>query len=225
MRCSVAFPGVAARPVSVTLSLRDQTELERHYERLKDLSITDELTGMYNVRYFWARLHYEFVRSRRYGQPLACLLADLDRFKPVNDACGHRAGDQVLRRVAQDVRGAVREVDVVARYGGDEFALILPSTDVAGAMRCAENVRRTVAGRKLATGRPGRHAMPRRVTVSIGVAALTDDTSDEEMLLHRADRALMRAKQEGRNRVCLWQPTSRRSPARSSRAQATRRRR
>jgi len=209
MNCSIAFPGGSAGPVFATLSIRDQTDLEMRYKRLKDLSITDELTGVYNVRYFWARLHYEFVRSRRYAQPLACLIADLDRFKAVNDVLGHRAGDQVLREVARAVRGAVREVDVVSRYGGDEIALILPNTDANGATRCAEKVRRTVARIRFPGGKGAAAAIPGRLAVSIGVAVLTDDATDEETLLRRADAALMRAKREGRDRVCLWEPRRR----------------
>ena len=181
------------------LHVRDMAEQQRLLDRLKSLSITDDLTGVYNVRYFWARLRYEFVRSVRYAQPLACLMADLDWFKDVNDKHGHRAGDEVLQRVAKTISSTVREVDIVARYGGEEFGIILPNTGAAGALKCAENVRCAVAA---ADFRIAQTSI--RVTVSLGAAVLTPEIQGEEQLAVRADEGLLCAKRQGRNRVCLW---------------------
>ena len=181
------------------LHVRDMAEQRRLVDRLKYLSITDDLTGAYNVRYFWARLRYEFVRSLRYAQPLACLMADLDRFKVVNDHYGHRVGDEVLQRVARAMSSTIREVDILARYGGEEFGVILPNTGAAGALKCAENIRSAVAGTDFRVGEASI-----RVTLSLGAAVLTPDLQSEEQLAVRADEGLFRAKRQGRNRVCLW---------------------
>jgi diguanylate cyclase (GGDEF)-like protein/PAS domain S-box-containing protein len=181
------------------LHVRDMAEQRRLLDRLKYLSITDDLTGAYNVRYYWARLRYEFVRSRRYAQPLGCLMADLDRFKEVNDKYGHQVGDEVLQRVAKTIFSTVREVDILARYGGEEFGVILPHTGAGGALKCAENIRSAVAA---ADFRVAQASI--RLTVSLGAAVLTPDLQSEEQLAVRADEGLLRAKRQGRNRVCLW---------------------
>jgi diguanylate cyclase (GGDEF)-like protein/PAS domain S-box-containing protein len=181
------------------LYVRDMAEQQRLVDRLKYLSITDDLTGVYNVRYFWARLRYEYVRSIRYAQPLSCLMADLDRFKDVNDKYGHRTGDEVLQRVARTMSSSVREVDILARYGGEEFGIILPNTGAPGAAKCAENVRNAVAAADFSVGQAAI-----RVTVSIGAAVLTPEVRNEEQLAVRADEGLICAKRQGRNRVCVW---------------------
>jgi diguanylate cyclase (GGDEF)-like protein/PAS domain S-box-containing protein len=181
------------------LHVRDMAEQQRLVDRLKYLSITDDLTGIYNVRYFWARLRYEYVRSVRYAQPLACLMADLDRFKDVNDKYGHRTGDEVLQRVAKTMSSSVREVDILARYGGEEFGIILPNTGAAGALKCAENIRNAVAAADFRSA-----GMEIRVTLSIGAAVLTPEVRSEEQLAVRADEGLIWAKRQGRNRVYLW---------------------
>jgi len=178
---------------------RDVTELQRLLGKLTQLSIMDELTEIYNVRYFWARFRYEMLRSRRYEQNLAVLMLDLDRFKRVNDRYGHQTGDKVLRHVASLMKAVTREVDIVTRYGGEEFAVILPNTGQAGAMSCAENIRRTVESTTLAVEGNELH-----VTLSVGAACLDADVKDEDDLLRRADAALRRAKALGRNRVCFW---------------------
>jgi diguanylate cyclase (GGDEF)-like protein len=126
-------------------------------------------------------------------------MADLDRFKDVNDKYGHRTGDEVLQRVAKTMFSTVREVDILARYGGEEFGIILPNTGAAGALKCAENVRNAVA----AAGFRNDQAEI-RVTLSIGAAVLTPEVRSEEQLAVRADEGLICAKRQGRNRVCLW---------------------
>lgn len=204
VQATLAFARSAdGAPVAAILYLRNVTARQRFVERLKRLSITDDLTGVYNVRYLWARLRYEFLRARRYGHPLCCLMADLDRFKSVNDLYGHRAGDEVLRHAAATMRQSAREVDILARYGGEEFALVLPNTTLDGAMTCAEHLRNQVRD---CTAQFGGLAL--RVTISVGVATLDAETPDEETLLRRADIALLCAKRMGRDRVCAAQPGS-----------------
>lgn len=200
---AASHAGDAPAPTAI-LYLRDVSDQQRLLDRLRQLSIVDDLTGAYNVRYLWARLRYEFLRARRYQQPLACLMADLDRFKAVNDTYGHRTGDDVLRMVSQKLARAVRQVDIAARYGGEEFAVILPNTRLDGAMQCAEHIRVGIERASLMCG-----ATPVKVTLSIGVAELNEGIADEEEFLRRADEALLEAKRLGRNRVCA----SARAPA------------
>jgi diguanylate cyclase (GGDEF)-like protein len=155
---------------------------------------TDDLTGLVNRRRFIEALESEIVRANTFHSPLSVVLGDLDHFKLVNDRFGHQTGDEVLRQFAGLVRAHLRDVDVPGRIGGEEFAILLPETDAAGAVAVAERVRRS-----LRSLRPG----PERgtpVTASFGVAELaTGETGDE--LLRRADVALYRAKSEGRNTV------------------------
>jgi two-component system, cell cycle response regulator len=155
-------------------------------------SLNDHLTGAFNRRYVTMRLDEEISRSRRTGEPLSIALIDIDHFKAVNDAYGHPAGDGVVRTVAQLLINQSRAYTVVARYGGDEFAIVLPSTPKAGAAGYAERMMRIVRSYPFATG---------PMTLSIGIATLPDDADNREDLIAAADRSLYRAKQEGRNRV------------------------
>jgi diguanylate cyclase (GGDEF)-like protein/PAS domain S-box-containing protein len=179
--------------------VRDVTERREFLDQLKHLSVTDNLTGLYNHRFFHERLRYEFARARRYHEDLGCIMIDVDFFKTVNDTYGHLLGDEVLKSLAGIVGRAVRSVDLVARYGGEEFAILLPSTDMEGTARCAEHVWESVGTTEIPT-RQG----ALRLTVCAGVAALADDMKDEEELCRRADAALLIAKRRGRNNVCVW---------------------
>ena len=179
--------------------VRDVTERRQFLDQLKHLSITDNLTGLYNHRFFHERLRYEFARARRYREQLGCIMIDVDFFKTVNDTYGHLLGDEVLKSLAGIVSRATRSVDLVARYGGEEFAILLPSTDMEGAARCAEHIWESVGTTEICT-RQG----ALRLTVCAGVAALADDMKDEEELCRRADGALLIAKRRGRNNVCVW---------------------
>ena len=180
--------------------VRDVTERREFLDQLKHLSITDNLTGLYNHRFFHERLRYEFARARRYHEPLGCIMIDVDFFKTVNDTYGHLLGDEVLKSLAGIVKSATRSVDLVARYGGEEFAILLPNTDMEGAAQCAEHIWESVGTTEIQT-RQGEL----RLTVCVGVSALADDMKDEEELCRRADSALLIAKRRGRNNVCAWE--------------------
>jgi two-component system cell cycle response regulator len=163
--------------------------------------VVDTLTEVHNRRYFLLRLEDEFRRAQRYDNPLALVLVDLDQFRGINESFGHLVGDGVLRAVAGCLVAAVRETDTVARTGGDEFACILPQTHLAGALTVAERIRRDISA--LRTG-PGAEVL---LTASVGVGshpAVQVQTPEE--LIGAADGCLVRAKREGRNRVCLADP-------------------
>lgn len=166
--------------------------LQQAFERIGELAIRDELTGVYNRRYLMETLAREQSRAERLGAPFAVCLIDIDRFKAINDGHGHATGDQVLKDFARLVPPELRAVDVHGRFGGEEFLIILPGTDMAGAQACAERVR----AKTEAAAFPG---VP-RVTITVGVAtyAMKEPVS---ALLARADKALYEGKNAGRNRV------------------------
>jgi diguanylate cyclase (GGDEF)-like protein len=177
-----------------------QRRLAEADARVRELASTDEVTGLRNRRHALERLRDEVARSHRYGRPLSCILFDVDHFKRVNDTLGHAAGDVVLQAVGQAVLEECRSMDVVARYGGDEFLILLPETDGTAAAALADRLRRSVA--TLAVMHGGRAL---GVTASFGVAALDgrgDESPDEpDELLRRADQALYAAKRRGRDAV------------------------
>jgi len=173
-------------------------ENSRLYKLTKRLSITDELTGLYNYRYLQQKLDEELERSKRYDKRLSLLMLDVDDFKGFNDTQGHIAGDIALAELGRVLRIAVREVDVVARYGGEEFSIVLPETDSAGAFVVAEKVREAVATHLFADG-DGEIAC--RLTVSLGLATYPTHAWDKESLLRESDDALYNAKHGGKNRV------------------------
>jgi diguanylate cyclase (GGDEF)-like protein len=168
------------------------------YERTRQMAITDRLTGLYNFGYFLERLKEERVRAERYHRLLSLVILDLDHFKIFNDANGHPAGNEVLKKVAQVLKEESREVDVVARYGGEEFVLILPETSRKRAAELAERIRRRIEE----TPFDHMESQPLgRVTLSAGVATFPVDASNEETLIKAADESLYAAKSKGRNRV------------------------
>ncbi len=170
--------------------------------RLEQLSLHDDLTGLYNYRYLHARLNEEFKRAERYHDPLACLVIDIDRLQAHNDAGGRDAGDRVLRFVADTIRRSLREVDVVARFGGDEFLVVLPSTHFAGSVTVADRIFQD-ANQRIA-GWEQRSALP--VALSLGVALFPSrDVRTKDALLRGADAALHAAKRDGGNRICVYQ--------------------
>jgi len=176
---------------------RANQELEVANRKLRKLSITDGLTELFNHRHVHELLHEEFERSRRSGEPMAVAMIDLDRFKAVNDTYGHPTGDVILYETACIIRETAREIDMVGRYGGEEFIAILPNTDEEEAAKFAERVRRSVEGYVF---RDDPNEV--RMTASSGVASFPQIGIDSpETLLKRADEALYLAKESGRNRV------------------------
>ena len=180
------------------LKLVAMDPLERAFhETLLDLSTRDPLTGLANRSSVLAELQNRFGLSLRYGRPLSVVICDLDHFKRVNDAHGHAAGDQVLRAFGAWATASLREADLAGRIGGEEFLMVLPETDLAGAQPFAERLRQVVASRPVPVSSGGLG-----VTCSLGIAQRRPDDLDAGQLLARADAALYRAKAEGRDRVC-----------------------
>jgi diguanylate cyclase (GGDEF)-like protein len=163
--------------------------LGRQADALVELSRADALTGLSNRRAFDERLAEEVARAARYREPMSLLVADVDGLKGINDRGGHRAGDFALRQVADALRAGARQTDLVARVGGDEFAVVAPRTDEAAAASLAERIRSLVT-----RGEPG-------LTVSIGIATMSGDQPPIGFLRQLADTALYAAKRAGRNRV------------------------
>jgi diguanylate cyclase (GGDEF)-like protein len=156
------------------------------------------LTGLYNYQHFKQKLQVEIARSKRYGLPVSLLMMDIDFFKMYNDHFGHPLGDRILRRFSNLLFEHVRQIDILSRYGGEEFSLILPGTAKESAKVVAEKLRTLIEksyfplSEKLPFG---------RVTMSVGLACYPDDAKNEEELIRLADQALYRAKKEGRNRT------------------------
>jgi diguanylate cyclase (GGDEF)-like protein len=174
-------------------------ELEVTNARLKETSFRDDVTGLYNRRFFSLRLEEEISRFRRFNHPVSVVLLDLDGFKGVNDEFGHAVGDETLREIAQILMKHSRGINVVSRYGGDEFAILLVETSKAGARLYADRIRQVVATFPFSHGK--------NVTASFGVASLPDDeAATSEDLFRAADEALYAAKRAGKNQVAAAGP-------------------
>ncbi len=168
------------------------------YAEVQRQAITDHLTGLYNRRGFFELGQRELARARRFNHPLSVLLFDLDRFKQINDSYGHTIGDQVIYQIAERSRKNLRHIDVLGRYGGEEFAALLPETDLPTLYHVAERLRQAVAETPIQTERG-----PIPLTISIGLTMLTDDIQDLAALLNRADAAMYAAKQMGGNYLAV----------------------
>lgn len=171
--------------------------IEQHQEALRQMATRDGLTGLFNHIAFYTMLEDEVARSQRSGTPVSLLMIDLDHFKDVNDKFGHVAGDMVLKEFGKIIQRQSRSIDKVCRYGGEEIAVILPETNIAGAMIAAEHVRAAIEGNsfKLKDGQD------LSITVSIGVATIPEHAASAKELVHIADQALYSAKERGRNQV------------------------
>jgi diguanylate cyclase (GGDEF)-like protein len=190
------FNQMSARLHQSRLQLESRNEeLKRANQALEQLSITDSLTRLHNHRFFQDQFAREAKRVERTGSPLALVLIDIDDFKSLNDRLGHAAGDAVLARVAAVMSGVLRDTDLLCRYGGEEFALLSPQTDLPGGVSLAEKIRGAVAESKYPIVGPDG---PIRITVSIGVAEFADST---EATFNEADRALYDAKASGKDCV------------------------
>ncbi|HEY0440711.1 MAG TPA: PleD family two-component system response regulator [Xanthobacteraceae bacterium] len=185
--------------------VRTQIRKKRYSERLRDnvalsieMAVTDGLTGLHNRRYMETHLSGLIEQATARGKPLSILVLDIDYFKAVNDGYGHDAGDDVLREFAMRVRKSIRGIDLACRYGGEEFVIVMPETDMAIASVVAERLRRRIASEPFPISQPGKRL---DVTISIGLAGLAGPEDSAPALLKRADQALYRAKRDGRNRV------------------------
>ena len=186
-------------PALVVAKIRSLLALKRRLDEARELSMRDELTGLYNRRFFHERLEQEVARSLRTKLPMALILFDADHFKAVNDTFGHPVGDRVLRAIADSMQRFTRKSDVLARIGGDEFALLLSNNTIEGAERCAELARERLQQAELDL--PGDY----RVTCSWGVASFPHPRIEDPLddLVKEADLALLRAKAEGRDRIAV----------------------
>lgn len=194
---------IIADQISVAL------ERGRLFEEMKESAERDELTKVYNFRYFEKFFDKEYELAVRYNQPLSLIMLDFDHLKHFNDTYGHEAGNRLIKAVAQSIQRNVRKSDWVTRFGGDEFAIIMPQTNQEGALLVGEKVRQAIAGREMVFGGKTYH-----LTASLGVSTCDkeDKSFNAKMLVARADEALYRAKEEGRNRVCLYHPGIKEEP-------------
>lgn len=161
-------------------------------------AITDSLTGAYNRRFFDEMLKKQIALAKRRNEPLGLILADLDHFKNINDTYGHIAGDQALQQIASIMKNSIRSSDILSRYGGEEFVIIMPSIDISNAIKKAEGLRRHIESFQFQIGSAGQ---PPQITISIGVSSFPDHGTEYETLIAAADLALYKAKKGGRNRV------------------------
>lgn len=179
----------------IATQLAATIKVSRLHAQVVELSLTDPLTGLYNRRYLDLFLTNEISRGHRFSHELSVIMIDIDHFKDYNDRFGHPAGDEALRQVAKSLTNDRRAIDVVTRIGGEEFAIVLPETDINGALKCAEKLLASVAAIS---------NLNRPITISLGIAALSEDIYKPETLLQQADQALYEAKKTGRNRICLY---------------------
>ncbi|MBP7765901.1 MAG: diguanylate cyclase [Deltaproteobacteria bacterium] len=192
------------RSVGELITLHDSTDRVALLRRIEQLAQTDELTGLYNRRYFMEYVKCEIERSKRYGKALSIGILDIDFFKRVNDAYGHSAGDAVLARFGKILASSLRESDVVARLGGEEFGVLMPETSAPAAYRVCCRLRERIE-QQAALPPAAQEEQSISFTVSIGVAGTQEDNAaNVSDLFEKADKALYQSKNEGRNRVTLW---------------------
>ena len=188
--------------VTVLMTMADQVALALEnaglFSEVQRLAAMDGLTGVYNRRHFFELAEVEFNRTRRYGPPLAAIMLDIDNFKQFNDIYGHAIGDTVLRCVSNECRQNLRVTDILGRYGGDEFSILMPETNPQQAITVAQRLIHTIATCHVSVG-----SEQVLITVSMGVAMLEQGTPDLAALIHRADTAMYAAKQAGRNQVVV----------------------
>ena len=189
--------GFSDEDVELLKAVADQAAIAINKAQLWEMAVTDSLTGLYVRRYFIVKLQEELHRAERYNKGFSIVMADLDRFKNVNDSYGHTAGDRVLKRVATFLQKNIRDVDIISRYGGEEFVFLLPEADKEEAYTVSERLRKKLADLKF-------DDLP-SITISLGIASYPDDSEDIDRLIKKADAALYTAKQSGRNKVVVYE--------------------
>jgi diguanylate cyclase (GGDEF)-like protein len=167
------------------------------FEKVNELATTDGLTGLNNRRSFFELAENEFDRFKRYKYPLSAFMIDIDHFKKVNDTYGHAIGDKVLVHLAQKLRDLLRNADIIGRYGGEEFVVLLPESNLEASTKVAERIRKTIEAETIKTDKFGDIS----ITISIGVSNFTSKAEDLASVIDNADKALYEAKKDGRNRV------------------------
>jgi diguanylate cyclase (GGDEF)-like protein len=177
-------------------------QLKAARERITSLAITDNLTGLFNHRYFHEQMYLEIMRALRYKHPLSLIMFDIDSFKTYNDRFGHLEGDRILKEVAALIKKNVRRIDIVSRYGGEEFMVILSDTEVKHARFVAEKIRKLVQEKMTLFDKETNEVV--KVTISGGVAGYKKGQSKDGLISH-VDRALYKAKAEGKNKVCVYE--------------------
>jgi two-component system, cell cycle response regulator len=187
--------------VARTLEKQQLAERARQAEVYEKLAHTDGLTELYNYRFFQRLLSVEMSRAQRFQRPLSLIMLDVDDFKMYNDVYGHQAGDQALRQLARLLRRSSRSYDLVARYGGDEFVVILPETNKKTAAEVAERIRTFVEKTRIEDEHQG---LGWHITASLGIASFPEDAAERADLIRKADQALYHAKTCGRNRTSLY---------------------
>jgi diguanylate cyclase (GGDEF)-like protein/PAS domain S-box-containing protein len=192
-----AHKDATGRVISIVGINQDVTEQQLARQELKRLATEDGLTGLFNRRYFMELGTREFESSKRYGDPLSVIMFDADKFKTVNDTYGHDVGDTVLKTIAKSALGNLRDVDVLGRIGGEEFAVVLPHTSADMAVMVAERFRQDIAATRI----PAHNGITITITLSFGVCQMFPEAHSLDDLLKKADEALYQAKQNGRNRV------------------------
>jgi diguanylate cyclase (GGDEF)-like protein/PAS domain S-box-containing protein len=201
----VQIPGRDQELFCIDIDLTERKEAEEKIRllniELEQLAVTDYLTNLFNRRYFMQRSVDEFKRAHRNGQPLAMLMLDIDHFKKVNDAFGHEAGDLALQQVAAALKSSVREIDMLGRMGGEEFAVLLPNTLLPDAALLGERIRLSITNLSLQTAGG---ALIGTITISVGAAAFSAEMASIDDLLRNADTAMYHAKNSGRNRVEMY---------------------
>lgn len=167
------------------------------YKKFQEISITDSLTQIFNRRHFLERFNEEFSRSKKFNLKFSFLMLDVDHFKEFNDHYGHLVGDAILREVTQTIKDNIRQIDFMGRYGGEELSIILAETDKAQACFAAERIRQAIAFSEIRA-----YDENLKVTVSIGISTFPDDAAHPQLIIEKADKALYKAKETGRNRIC-----------------------
>lgn len=186
------------------LTMQTAIDLNQIYTLRRD-NIIDPLMGIYNRRYFDVQLPEEIKRAYRYNFPLSMLLLDIDHFKKINDTFGHYTGDLVLQNLGRVLQKNIRETDIIARYGGEEIAVIAPHTPISSAEILAQRLRIEIENSIILPANNYENRQEINLTISIGVSGLSKKNTDAQMLINKTDQALYQAKKEGRNRVVIFQ--------------------